>query len=103
LLWIRGGKLEGTPEGPGILPGTTRQFLIRLAEEEGIVFVPGRVTLAELKSADEVMLAGTTIEVLPVVRIDEHPVVSGRPGPMTRRLQAAFRRAVEAWLAPQPV
>ena len=45
------------------------------------------------------MLVGTTIEVLPVVRVDDRPIADGRPGPITRRLQAAFRRAVEAWLA----
>ena len=36
---------------------------------------------------------------MPVVRIDEAPVGDGRPGPVTRRLQDAFRRAVRAWLA----
>ena len=48
-------------------------------------------------------MLGTTIEVLPIVRIDEGTVGDGRPGPVARRLQAAFRRSVERWLAPQPV
>jgi D-alanine transaminase len=103
LLWVRGGRLEGTPEGPGILPGTTRQFMLRLAQDEGIAFVPARVSLSELMAAQEVLISGTTIEVMPVVRIDDQRVGPGQPGPLTRRLQAAFRRAVENWLAPQPV
>jgi D-alanine transaminase len=103
LLWVRGGRLEGTPEGPGILPGTTRQFMLRLAQEESISFEPTRIALTDLKVADEILLSGTTIEVMPVVRIDGEAVGTGRPGPVTRQLQRAFRRAVESWLAPQPV
>ena len=36
LVWVRGGRLEGTPEGPSILPGTTRGLLLRLADEVGL-------------------------------------------------------------------
>jgi D-alanine transaminase len=99
VLWVRDGRIEGTPEGPGILPGTTRQLALRLAEEVGVAFAEGRVTLQELTEADEVMLLGTTIEVLPVVTIDERPVGNGRPGLVTRRLQGAFRESVERWLS----
>ena len=41
----------------------------------------GPVTLDELKAADEVMLSGTTIEVMPVVRIDDATIGDGTPGP----------------------
>jgi D-alanine transaminase len=103
LLWVRGGRLEGTAEGPEILPGTTRHFMLQLAADEQIAFAPASIRLDELVAADEVLMAGTTIEVLPVVRIDDWLVNEGRPGPLTRRLQAAFRNAVERWLAPEPV
>jgi D-alanine transaminase len=103
LLWVRDGRLSGTPEGPGILPGTTRQFMLRLAEDVGIPFAPASIHLEDLKMADEVLLSGTTIEVLPVIRIDDRDVAGGVPGPITRRLQGAFQRAVAAWLAPEPI
>jgi D-alanine transaminase len=103
LLWVRGGRLEGTPEGPAILPGTTRKEVLRLAAREAIPFAEAEITLEELLGVEELFLAGTTIEVLPVVRVDEVPIADGRPGPITARLQAAFRRAIDAWLVPQPV
>lgn len=103
VLWVREGRLEGTPEGPGILPGTTRQLMLRLARDIGLPFEEAKATLADLLAADEVLLAGTTIEVMPIVRLDGHPISGGVPGPVTRRLQAAYRDAVERWLAPQPV
>jgi D-alanine transaminase len=103
VLWVRAGRLEATPEGPEILPGTTRQFLLRVAREIGVPATDGSVTLDELIRASEVLLVGTTCEVVPVVRIDSQPIADGRPGPIARRLQEAYRAAVEQWLAPQPV
>jgi D-alanine transaminase len=103
VLWVRDGRLEGTPEGHGILPGTTRQLIIRLCDEVGIPFAATQVTLRDLIEADEVMLVGTSTEVLSIVRIDDQVVADGTPGPLSRRLQAAYRAAVERWLAPEPV
>ena len=99
LLWVRGGRIEGTPSGPGILPGITRQILQRLVDEVGVAFVETRATLDELKATDEVLLLGTTIEVLPVVTVDGHAIHGGTPGQVTRELQGAYRSAVERWLA----
>jgi D-alanine transaminase len=99
LLWVRDGRFEGTPEGPGILPGTTRLGVLRLAEAATIPFAEAQVDLPTLKQADEVMLLGTTIEVMPVARIDGEPISGGEPGPVTRNLLSAFRSAVDAWLA----
>ncbi len=91
VLWVRDGRLEGTPDGPEILPGTKRHFVQSLAPDARIKFAEGRVKLDELKAADEVMMLGTTIEVLPVVAIDGHKIGDGTPGPVARRLQAAYR------------
>jgi D-alanine transaminase len=99
LIWVRLGRLEGTPEGHEILPGMTRQHILRLAETIGIAFVATRVTLAELLAADEVILFGTTIEVLPVVRIDGQAVGSGQPGPIAGRLGKALHDELARWLA----
>ena len=99
LLWVRDSRLYGTPEGPGILPGTTRALLLRLANEIKAPFLEDTITLPALKSVDEVLLVGTTIEVFPVIKIDDAPIADGFPGPLTRRLQSAFRAAVKRWLS----
>jgi D-alanine transaminase len=99
LLWARGGRLEGTPEGREILPGMTRQLVLRLLDRLGIPFAGVQVTLDELKVVDELILVGTTTEVVPVVELDGAPIRDGRPGPITRRLQEAYSAAVGAWLA----
>jgi D-alanine transaminase len=98
LLWVRGGRLEATPEGPGILPGTTRQLILRLVDGLGIPFVTAQIRLSELKAADEVLLAGTTTEIMPVVMVDDTTIGSGRPGPIAQQLQQAYQAAVSSWL-----
>lgn len=103
LLWYRDGKLQGTPEGPEILPGTTRILALRLAESIGVPFEECRVTLDELVEASEVVLLGTTIEILAVTAIDDKMIGGGRPGPIASRLQIAYHEAVRDWLGVESV
>jgi len=99
LLWVRHGRLEATPNGPAILPGTTRAGL---PLGPSLEVHPATISLDELMQADEVLLTGTTIEVMPVVRIDGRKVGEGVPGPIGRWLQSAFRDELAAWLAGGP-
>ncbi|RUL89214.1 aminotransferase class IV [Tautonia sociabilis] len=104
LLWVRAGRLEGTPEGPGILPGTSRGFILRLARSLGLPFAEAEVTLDELKEADEVLLSGTTLEIVPVTRIDGKPIGDGQPGPIGRSLVEGFAGAISRFrLGDEPI
>lgn len=96
LLWVDDGVLHGSPEGQEILPGTTRHQMLELARTIDVSYRDARVTLESLKSMSEVMLAGTTIEVMPVVRIDDTAIGNGKPGAIVRRMQTAFRAAIAA-------
>ncbi|WP_435010431.1 aminotransferase class IV [Tundrisphaera lichenicola] len=100
VLWVRDGRLEGTPNDSTILPGTTRFLTQRLAAKLDIPFAEGRISLDDFFKADEAILVGTTIEVLPIVEVDQRPIAGGKPGPITRKLQVAYRSAIEQWLAP---
>lgn len=99
ILWVRDGRLGGTPEGNEILPGTTRQCVLRLARDLGVPFDSGRARLDVLAAADEAFLVGTTIEVLPVVQLDGRPIGEGVPGPITAQIRDGFRRLIDDWLA----
>jgi D-alanine transaminase len=102
LLWVRDGRLQGTPEGPEILPGMTRQLTLRLVERIGFPFAASRVTLPELLAADEIILVGTTSEVLSIIDVDGRRIATGRPGPVSKRLWDAYRAEVERWLGRLP-
>ena len=99
FFWVKAGTLVTTPIAANILPGITRQFLFRLADQLGLPCREARLLGRDLFGVDELFLSGTTSEVLPIVRVDDGLIADGKPGPLTRQLQAAHRAKVESWLA----
>ena len=89
---VFGGELVTAPKSNYILPGITRQVALGLCADLGIAVREFPILEADLAHANELMLLGTTAEVTPVVRVDGRAVHDGKPGPITRRLQAAFRK-----------
>ena len=87
---IAQGVLHTPPNGPHILPGTTRDVVAELAARLGLEFLSTPVTAARLRSADEIWLAFSTRGLLPVTTLDAAPVGDGRPGRYFRRMHAAF-------------
>ncbi len=87
---ILGGVIHAPPNGNHILPGTTRDVVTELALRQNLGIDNGRVPEAMLRSADEIWLAFATRGVLPVTSLDGLPVGSGKPGPMFKRIHAAF-------------
>lgn len=73
-----------------ILSGVTRLALIEIIRREGYQFVERAFSVAEAKFAREAFLTSTTSDVLPVVSIDGDMVADGKPGPLTRKLRAAY-------------
>ncbi|MDW7651562.1 MAG: D-amino-acid transaminase [Bacillota bacterium] len=92
VLAVKDGVLLTTPPGPWILPGVTKNTVLKLAGELGIPVGERFMTTEELLSADEVMLTSTRIDILPVVEIDRKAVGSGRPGPVVFALRESFAR-----------
>lgn len=85
------GVLRTYPRSNYILPGITREVVLELARELGIPTVEEPIFHHELERVDELMILGTSTEVMPIVRLDGRTIGSGEPGPVTRRLQRAFR------------
>ncbi|MBI3768564.1 MAG: aminotransferase class IV [Deltaproteobacteria bacterium] len=95
---VREGTLI-TPPLHGILPGVTRRFLAAVARRARIPLREAAIARRELLAADEVFLTASTIEVLPVIRVERHAIGRGVPGAVTRRLQEEYTRFVTATLA----
>ena len=106
IFLVRDGELV-TPPLTYILDGITRDSVIRLARSERIVVREEFFSRDSVYIADEVFFAGTGAEVTPVVEVDDRPIGSGKPGPLTRRLQKLYFEAVHGrnqafahWLTP---
>ncbi|HEU4505667.1 MAG TPA: branched-chain amino acid transaminase [Nitrospira sp.] len=104
IFIVRKGRLKTTPL-TSILEGITRNAVIELAREQGIVVLEERFTRDEMYIADEVFVTGTAAELTPVREIDNRRIGSGKPGPLTAALQKRFFAIVhgedathESWL-----
>jgi len=91
---VRDGQLL-QPETTSALDGITRRTVCALAAEAGLSVVSKRLTRDEVYCADEVFLTGTAAEITPVIEVDRRKIGDGRPGPLTRRLQAAYFACVK--------
>jgi branched-chain amino acid aminotransferase len=76
----------------GVLRGITRQTVMDLARRRRLDVHEDLLTRHDLFNADEVFLTGTAAELVPVSKIDGRVIGQGRPGPITKRLQQAFRQ-----------
>jgi D-alanine transaminase len=88
---VRDGALRTHPANPRILGGITRAFVLKLAAERGIPVEERAWTLDDARTASELFMTGTTIEVAPVESLDGRRIGEGVPGPLTRQLQTLFQ------------
>ena len=96
---VLGDRLITPPNDPRILPGTTREAVLELADTLAHEIRP--VPAAELAAADEIWIASAGRGVLPVTRLDGRAVGEGRPGPHWQRTYAALQAHLDA-VASQP-
>lgn len=88
------GSIVTPPKTNYILGGITREVVLDLCKEISVPFKERPIAVSEVNQAEELMIVGTTVEITPAVRIDGEKIGSGMPGPITRRLQQAFRKVV---------
>jgi branched-chain amino acid aminotransferase len=84
-----------TPPTLNNLRGITRIVVLEIAKSLGITLQEQNMGYFDIYSADEVFVTGTAAEVAPITLIDGRSIGSGKPGPVTRQLIAAFHAATE--------
>jgi branched-chain amino acid aminotransferase len=92
LFFVKDGRLRTPSLDCGLLDGITRDIVIQLAREDGLSVDEGRFTAGDVSVSDECFLTNTSMEIMPVARVDHQAVGSGKPGPITQRLRALFAR-----------
>jgi len=105
IFMVRDRRIKTTPL-TSILPGITRDSIIRLARDKGYEVVEERFTRDELYTADEAFLTGTAAELTPIREVDDRQIGSGRRGSVTEDVQKTFFDVIkgknpkyEKWLA----
>jgi branched-chain amino acid aminotransferase len=89
IFMVKNGVLKTTPL-TSILSGITRNSVIQIAKAKKITLLEERFTRDELYTAQEAFFTGTAAELTPIREVDDRTIGNGKPGPVTRELQAAF-------------
>jgi branched-chain amino acid aminotransferase len=107
IFVVRDGKIHTPPLGASVLPGITRDTILKLAARLGIPVVETIVPREMLYIADEVFFSGTAAEITPIRSIDRIVIGKGRRGPVAETLQHEFfgvingtRPDEHGWLSP---
>ena len=88
LFLVRGDELATPSLACAILPGTTRDWILRWADGVGLRTNEAWLTTRELTEADEAFLSSSVAGILPVTRFATQPIGDGSPGPWTLRARA---------------
>ncbi|MFN8131457.1 MAG: branched-chain amino acid transaminase [Solirubrobacteraceae bacterium] len=94
LFLLRDGVIVTPPQTAGILDGISRRSVIQIAKDLGHEVIERDLARAELYLADEVFMCGTAAELCPVREVDDHPIGTGEPGPVTVAVQRVFEDAL---------
>jgi branched-chain amino acid aminotransferase len=107
IFVIRDGKILTPPLGASVLPGITRDTIVKIAGHLGIPVVETIIPRELVYIADEMFFSGTAVEVTPVRSVDRIPVGTGSRGPITEKIQKMFFDIVDGrvkdefgWLTP---
>jgi len=90
FFMVKDGVIYTPPPEASILLGITRDTVMRLARDMGYTVVERFISRAEVYGADECFFTGTAAEVTPIVEVDGRKIGDGKPGPITRKLQAKY-------------
>jgi len=92
---VKNGVIQTHPANQFILNGITRKRIQNICHKHLIPFVEQSFTTEELFRADEVFIASTTSEVMPIIEIDHQSINGSVPGPVTKKLQSLFLQGIE--------
>ena len=93
IFFVKNGVIK-TPPILAILPGITRDSVIKIAEDMGIEVKEALFSRDELYIADEAFFTGTAAEVTPIREVDKRLIGEGMVGKVTKRIQETFFKAV---------
>jgi branched-chain amino acid aminotransferase len=109
IFIVYGGKLITPSYSSSVLPGITRDSVIKLCQDMGLTVEEQDIPREMLYLADEVFFTGTAAEITPLKSVDHIPVGTGKRGPITEKLQKEFFGIVEGrtpdrhgWFTPVP-
>lgn len=94
ILFVKDDFLIAPPLTTFILPSVTRNVVLSLAHDESIRTLIQPCLEREVWGFQEILMVGSGSEIIPITSVNGRGIGNGTPGPITRRLQRAFRNLV---------
>lgn len=95
IFLVRDNEIFTPTMGSSILPGITRDSVIKIAREFGYEVIQTIIPREMLYIADELFFTGTAAEVSPIRSVDKVVIGTGRRGPVTEKIQRRFFDIIE--------
>jgi D-alanine transaminase len=92
IFVVKNGALLAPPKDNLMLPGITYDVILEIAAASHIPHIVRKITLAEVRSADELLLTSSTREVMAITQLDGQPVGLARPGPMFHQIHSLYQQ-----------
>lgn len=87
---VKNNAVITPPLSNEILPGITRQIVIKICSEHNVELSQSNINLALLESADEIWITSSTKEVRPVTKINDKLINHGAPGPIWQKVAKLY-------------
>jgi branched-chain amino acid aminotransferase len=95
LFLVVDGTVLTPPLSSSVLPGITRDSVVKLFRDMGVRVVEETIPREMLYVADEVFFTGSAAEVTPIRSIDKIAIGNGKRGPLTEKVQTAFFEVID--------
>lgn len=95
IFILRKGRLLTPPCYLGALEGVTRGVVMDLAKKLKVGCSEEPFTRYDVFTSEECFLTGTAAEIVPVTRVDERVLGTGKPGTLTKKLITEFRKLTQ--------
>jgi len=95
IFLMNNGELITPSLKSGVLPGITREAVLEIARAANIKTMERQLELKELIEAEEAFVTNSILELMPLTWFEGKPIGTGKPGQLTRKLLAAYRKLVD--------
>lgn len=93
IFWTKDRWVFTPDASTGLLEGVTRSTIMRLCEEQlNLRVITGEFKLQDMKFADEIFITSTSLEVMPVIKVDDFIINQGQVGPISWQLRQELHR-----------
>ncbi|MGB2865243.1 MAG: aminotransferase class IV [Sedimentisphaerales bacterium] len=96
VFLVKDSKLYTPPINTPVLPGVARKTVCLLALQNSIKLTEKDLSIDDLLGADEIFLTNVIMQVMPIMKVENHTVGDGRVGDVTKKLQTSFDQLVKS-------